>query len=332
MRWYGLLRCAAALTLAVVACRSSAANESPKVITFHGYPDCIELANASTRVVLCPEAGGRVLEYSLDGVNALYLEEADTGQPYVPGKRASMSAGRFDIGPENTIPRHEVLWSGRWQGEVLGTRAARLTSQRDKATGVQLVREFRLAESGSHLTCTQTIRNISDEVTEWCHWSRTFAVGNGICLVPLTEPSRFPHHYVMYEEGRRIDLRPEDEHIRRRDGFLEIFDVPRHPKLGMDSAAGWFAYLMPNDLMFVKRFVVDRDRVYNEVAGLTVSIWYPEDRRVEFEPIGPRERLRPGESASFTEHWHLVRHPFPKNRRQADLEGVRRAVSELTTP
>ena len=44
-------------------------------ITYVGYPDCIELSNATTRVVLCP-VGGRVLEYSLRGKNALYLEEA----------------------------------------------------------------------------------------------------------------------------------------------------------------------------------------------------------------------------------------------------------------
>jgi hypothetical protein len=330
MRCRDVVVCAMIAGCLSPASRLAAADRPAQVITLHGYPNCIELVNGATRVVLCPEAGGRVLEYSLNGVNALYLEEAETGKPYTPGKGASMSAGRFDIGPENIIPRHEVLWSGRWRGEVLGPRAARLTSQRDKTAGTQLVREFRLDEKGSHLACTQTIRNVSDETTEWCHWSRTFAVGNGICLIPLTEPSRFPNFYVMYEDGNRINLRPEDERIRRREGFLEILDVPRHPKLGMDSAAGWFAYLTPNDLMFVKRFAVDRDRVYNEVAGLTLSVWYPEDRRVELEPIGPRERLRPGESASFTEHWHLIKHSFPTNRREVDLKQVRKAVAEMT--
>ena len=42
------------------------------------------------------------------------------------------------------------------------------------------------------------------------------------------------------------------------------------PKLGMDSYAGWFCYLMKNDLMFVKRYPTYPDRVYNEVAGLTI--------------------------------------------------------------
>jgi hypothetical protein len=137
------------------------AQPTAKVISFHGYADCIELNNSTTRVVLGPE-GGRVLEYSLQGKNALYLEEAETG-----------------------------------------------------------------------------------------------------------------------------------------------------------------------DLLFVKRFAVYPDRVYNEAAGLTISIWYPEDRRVELEPIGPRERLKPGESASFTEDWHLLAFPFPADRKQVDLQQLRQVVSKL---
>jgi hypothetical protein len=299
--------------------------EEARRITYVGYADCIELSNATTRVVLCP-VGGRVLEFSLQGKNALYLEEAATKKDYVPGKPAEMSAGRFDIGPENTIPRHPQLWSGPWSGRITGPRSAILTSVEDEPTGTQLEREFRLAAEGSQLSCTQTIRNVSQRTTEWCHWSRTFALGNGICLIPLTSPSRFPNGYVMYEDGERINFRPKDSQIRSRDGFLEIVGVPRQPKLGMDSAAGWFAYLMRNDLMFIKRFKVFPDRVYNEVAGLTISIWYPEDRRVELEPIGPRERLAPGQFASFTEEWTLMPFPFPSNGADVDLSRVRALI------
>jgi len=77
-------------------------------ISYVGYPDCIELRNETTRVVLCPEAGGRVLVYARAGENALYLEEEDTGKDYVQGERASMSAGRFDIGPEKEVLGHST--------------------------------------------------------------------------------------------------------------------------------------------------------------------------------------------------------------------------------
>lgn len=296
--------------------------DAAKVVSFFGYDDCIQIENSTTKVVLCPASGGRVLEYSLNGKNALYLDQSEAGFIYKPGERGVMSAGRFDIGPEKIIPPRPQLWMGRWKGEVTGPRSARMTSVKDEPTGVQLTRDFELSEAGSRLTCKQTITNVSKETKEWCHWSRTFALGNGICVIPLSKTSRFPKHYVMYESGNTININPEDDSIRRRGDFLTITDVPRKPKLGMDSTVGWFAYLMKNDLMFVKRFETFPDRVYNEVAGLTISIWYPEDRRVELEPIGPRERLAPGESATFVEHWELAPFPFPDEPGDVDVDEV----------
>jgi hypothetical protein len=312
--------------VALVACvldPSSAMADEPgaRVVAFYGYDDCIRLENESTRVTLCPAAGGRVLEYSLDGTNCLYLKPGNEGWTYEPGKTdGSMTAGRFDIGPEYIVAKHPVLWMGRWTGEITGPRSARLTSAKDEATGVQLVRDFTLDATTSKLACKQTIRNVSSKTVETCHWSRTFALGKGICVIPLTKPSRFPNGYVMYNPDKSIQIHPEDKNIRQRDGFLEILAAPRYPKLGMETSAGWFAYLMRNDVMFVKQFPVDRDRVYNEVAGLTMSIWYPDAPMCELEPIGPRERIAPGKSASFTETWWLLPHAFPKDDESVDLK------------
>ncbi len=167
----------------------------------------------------------------------------------------------------------------------------------------------------------------------WCHWSRTFAVHGGIAIVPLTpDLDRFPNGYVMYRDGREIIVGPEDPQIRRRGDFLEILGPPAEPKLGMATYAGWFAYQIPTDLAFVKRFATHPDRVYNEVAGLTVSIWYPEAERVpacELEPIGPMEVLAPGEKASFTEHWHLLPNKYPKAGADLDLAALAEAVKKL---
>ena len=51
---------------------------------------------------------------------------------------------------------------------------------------------------------------------------------------------------------------------------------------------------------------------------------------MELEPIGPRETLKPGESASFTEHWWLVDNPFPKNGAQIDLKAFAEKVERET--
>ena len=298
-------------------------------IDFFGYSGCIELKNGDMRVILGPHCGGRVLAYSWKGKNALYLDADQSGWTYTSGEqRIDPCGGRFDIGPEAVIPKHPDLWLGEWTAEIVGPRAARLTSVEDRATGAQLVREFWLDEVSSQLVCKQTIRNVSDETKLWCHWGRTLAKGGGICVIPLTPNSRFPNQYIMYGPGRVMHYQPEDPNIRVRDGFLEIVGTPQYPKLGMDSYAGWLCYLMPNDLMFVKRFHTYPDRVYSEMAALTISIWYYRDTMCELEPIGPRETLAPGESASFTEAWWLLPYPFPEQGDEVDLEDVTKRVDQ----
>ena len=303
-------------------------------VDFLGYPQCVRLSNASTSVVLGHHLGGRILEYALHGRNALLVDPSQAGWIYGQGEAPTIgpSGGRFDVGPEQTIPRHPTLWLGPWTVDPTGERAARLTSQPDDATGVQLTRDFHLASGSSRLACTQTIRNVSRQTTRWCHWSRTFAAGGGIAIVPLTPGSRFPRSWVLYGPGPAINFRPEDPHVRRRGDFLEVTGPPQHPKLGFDSAAGWLAYLTRDGLLFVKRFPVYQDRVYNEVAALTISVWYPDPPthpRVELEPIGPQEVLAPGESASFTEDWYLLPYPFPAPGEELDLDAVAALVSTL---
>lgn len=309
-----------------------AAAELARVISYHGYTKAVELKAGNARAVLCPEVGGRVIEFSLDGKNALRLDEQE-GSPQA-GKQPAVSAGRFDFGPEMTTRPHPKIWSGEWTAEITGDRSAKLTSQRDENCGVQLVREFELKPVASplqaaHLSCRQTIINVSDQPQEYCHWGRSFALGGGICFIPLQGKSRFPSKYALYEDRGIINVQAKDDKIRERDGFLEILGAPRKPKLGFDSYAGWLAYVAPGDLLFVKRFATYPERVYNEAAGLTISVWYPPGDRVELEPIGPRERLAPGQSASFTEEWYLTSYPFPNAGEQVELAKLTSVVQQL---
>ncbi len=318
-----------ALLLALFA-STSLAQDAPKGtgrVDFFGYQGCIKLENETTRVVLCHQAGGRVLEYSLNGTNLIYLDPESAGASGKSGR--GMTGGRFDIGPEQIIPRRNLLWSGEWTAEITGPYSARMTSQYDSATGVRLIRDFKLSSGSSALDVTQTIHNQSSEEKQWCHWSRTFAVGKGIVLVPLVGQSKYPNSYVMYEGSNLIQMRPVDEQIKIRNGYLEITGAPKFPKLGMDTTAGWFTYLAPNDLLFTKQFNADPNRIYNEVAGLTMSIWYPDRPMVELEPIGPREILAPGEKASFTEHWTLHKFPFPAAGKSVELNKIEKVVKSI---
>src|SRR6478672_5321785 len=248
-----------------------------RVVASHGYSQAVELTLGKTRAVLCPQAGGRVLSFTVDGVDALWFDEAE--KKWQPGKPGPITAGRFDYGPELTVAPHPKAWSGEWTAEITEAKTVRLTSPADDPAGIRLVREFRLVPHGNTvgLSCTQTMTNASHQVREVCHWGRSFSPAGGVCVVPLGDrPSRFPGKYALYEDGAVINVRPKDDNIRERDGFLEILAPPRKPKLGFDTFAGWIAYAMPNDTLFVKRFATYPNRVYNEAAGLTLSVWYPQ--------------------------------------------------------
>ena len=275
----------------------------------------IVLENGEARVVISPAKGGRIMQYSWKGKNALEPVEA--------------GPGRFDIGPERIVPKRRELWEGVWKGEITGELSARVTSVEHKETGVQLIRDYSLDPSGSRFVATQTIVNISSKPVYWNHWSRTFAKGGGICLVPLSEHSAYPNQYIMYQgDGRTLDYRPEDPNIEIRDGYFILKGPPRFPKLGLDSHEGWMTYLAPNDLAFIKKFPTYPNRRYWEMIGMTISLWYVENRAsdnlstCELEPIGPREDIAPGESASFTEEWFLQDYQFPANARNMDLGDI----------
>lgn len=293
-----------------------------EIVEYCGYKDCIKLENKSVKLVLSGACGGRVLEYSLNGKNAIYLDREQDGWTYVPGKdKINPGGGRLDIGPERIVPKHLDLWIGKWTAEITGQFSASLTSAQDKETGVQLIRNFNLAPDSSILTVTQTIRNISDKTVSYCHWSRTLAPPDGICIVPLTPDSHYPEKYIMYK-GNTIDFRPKDENILVKDDSIIIKACPEYSKLGFDSSSGWLAYMVPNDILFIKKFPVYPDRVYNEITGMTVCIYYHK-KFCELEPIGPKEIIKPGQSASFTEIWQLENFPFPGNANTIDIVKVK---------
>ena len=152
-------------------------------------------------------------------------------------------------------------------------------------------------------------------------------------MVPVTGFSRMPKKHVIYDDHLVINFAPKNDSITQREGFIIVDGPPEKPKLGFDSMSGWMAYLTRNDLMFVKRWQTFPNRVYGEMASLTLSIWYPAERPMcELEPIGPREILKPGERASFTEEWFLAPHKFPGSGSKVNLPDVKKASRELMAP
>ncbi|MDB2499817.1 hypothetical protein N9X40_03070 [bacterium] len=335
MRTHRLFFCS--IIFVIMAKALSAENPGARVIEYFGYDDAIELTNGECTAILTPAIGGKIMSYQLHGKEALEIIPGEEGyhyDPENPQERIFSGAGRFDFGLERRIAPRDEIWLGGWESEITGPRQATLTSVKHKATGIQVVRTFTLAAKGSHLSCKQTLINIGNKTKQHNHWSRTFGKGGGIVLIPLSDWSRYQNHYAMYEPEGRINIMPENEGIYIKDDCLVVSQAPQHPKLGMDSMEGWFSYLIPNDLLFVKKYPVFPEKNYAERIPMTISIWYVENFRdtlttAELEPIGPLETIAPGERVSFTEDWYLVEHGFPLDKTTLDVKGIVEASKEV---
>jgi hypothetical protein len=285
--------------------------------------DYVEISSSKIKVIIDLKLGGRVIEYSKNGNNVLFVRtEGDSEQTGPDG-------GRCDFGPERIAPPRPETWLGEWELVEKTENFIKIKSQVAKAAGVQLFREFLLSKESTHLKFTQTIINVSDSPKRYCHWSRTFGEPNGICLAPLNPKSRFPKGYMVYTGNNKLDYSPKGgENERVRDGILELLGPPENPKFVTDGSEGWLAYITPNNQLFLKTFEVFPEKVYGEMTGATVSIWYNREGICEIEPIGPWESINPGESISFSENWYIVDFDYPKDK-MADLIKIKSIVGEL---
>lgn len=294
------------------------AQTSATFVSAYGYDSCIELRNAHVQVILEPNAGGRVIRYSLNGVNILYEDSTQNGwisTSGMPRVKGHIAGGRFDIGPSRIKPNTDLFFFGKWKAFITGESSAKLVSQTDASIGMYLIRDFTLDSITSRFVCKQTIVNSGVNAVSASFWSRTFAVGNGICVLPVPKISRFPSKYVMFMNRDTINLFPRDSNIVQREGCLVIKGPPQKPKLEMDvSTSGWIAYMAVSNVLFVKKFSVFNDKRYGDVTAANASIWYNGVQMTEIEPIGPLEDILPGEKRSFCEEWHLLSFPFPSDR------------------
>lgn len=312
----------------------SGSSHGSKFITSHGYDNCIELSNGVCRVVLEPNCGGRVLVYEIDGKNALYVDPEQNGFIPEPDTWDSIPslhpcAGRFDIGPEKIKPDTKLFWLGKWRAEITGKFSARLTSQVDEKEKLQLVRDFQLDPKTSKFKVTQTIKNLGNNPRKLCYWSRTFATGGGICVVPLSKPNRFPGGYLNYADGNVMRFMPGlEDNIKVMDDYLLILGAVKLPKLVFDSDKGWLAYITKDDLLFVKTYDYDESYEYGEMAAVPLSIWYFENKVAELEPMGPWEWIDPKGESSFSETWHLLPYNYPENK-EVDVAKINAKVTAL---
>ena len=282
----------------------------------------VKISNGKFQVAIDLEVGGRVMEYSKNGNNVIFV------RPDNDNNNTDPDGGRCDFGPEKIAPPRPETWLESWELMEKSENYIKIRSQIAKAAGVRLIREFTLDDYSSHLKFVQTIINVNESPKRYCHWSRTFGEKNGICLAPLNPNSRFPKGYMVYSGSNQLNYSPKGGNNEQvREGVLEITGPPDNPKFVTDASEGWLAYITADNQLFIKTFEIFPDKIYGEMTGATVSVWYNKEGICEIEPIGPWEWINPGESISFTENWYLFDYKYPEDKK-ADLKKIREIIEK----
>ncbi len=288
-------------------------------IDYKGWRGCYELTNPLVRVVIVPQIGGRVMEYSIAGECPIWQNKAELGvvRPWEVGRKWHNYGGHkawnapqqnwrapdldnfYDYAPAKAEPI-ETTDSGE---KMIGVR---VTCDPIPRLGLQFVREVYLAQRTSRVRLVETMRNVCDREVEWGIWGVTQV--NAPCWVafPLDLGGSGP-------DGWRR-LLPADEfpdpHSVTRTGSVGVMKYPNAiDKIGTGSLDGWMVYLR-DQLAYVKQWSVRTvDAVYPD-EGCNMEVFAADKAMggyVEMEVLGPVVKLRPGEATQLTEDWFLSR-------------------------
>lgn len=294
-------------------------NAQIKIAPAFGYDSCLIIRAKDYKLVIDPNVGGRVMEYSIKGKNIIYEDHDQDGWTPEQSEQppnGHIAGARFDVGPLQLRNNDREFWYGKWSYEIKGDYSVTIKSKIDKANDIQLERDFTLDEKTGELSFEQRIYNRDDQAQRFAYWSRTFYTGGGTVILPLNPESKYPGQFAVYGDRKELmvyynyDINKEPT-LTKQNGYLFINGPFSYQKIDLDMSYGWVGYLQ-DDLFFSKTFPVYEDKVYADVTGANFSVWYNENRMVEIEPIGPWEWIEPDSAISFTENWQLKQYPALK--------------------
>lgn len=309
------------LTAGLTACLacSASAKATIKRVDYKGWKDCYEMSNPLVRLVIVPQIGGRIMEYSTFGENVIWqnqdelgvVKSSDIGKKWhnYGGYKAWNSPQSKWIFPnldnfyDYASAKVEVI-----PGDNAGIR---VSCTPIKHLGFQYVREIYLDDDTSHVRIVETMKNIVDREIEWGAWEVTQVNAPCKLAFPMNENSRFPLGWaIQHYEGKDMKQVTRFGNI----GVMEYTGVV--DKIGTDATDGWLVY-MNDKLGYVKRWNVAPSDTYPD-GGCNTEIFTGNETiagvYVEMEVLGPVLKLKPGEQTQLIEDWYLTKlDKGPKN-------------------
>ena len=273
------------------------------IIKYRGWDNCYQLKNKNCEVIICPEAGGRVLKYALKGENAIYENPEFNGKllaDFQEKRSLWPDGGRFDIGAESIPGKlHDQIYMGKWETLETGNFSLKIKCPTPNEMGIEVIREFILSKNGTKLQVNQTMRNTTDSVIRRHFWNRIFCPAGGIVKLPVDKKSVHRNGYRLMNDTT-VNVK---DRLTISAGRLQFKTIQPTIKLGTDSRKGLISY-HKNGLTISMHFDIDKRGDYSDTDKNT-TIFYSNGVVTELEPVSATYVLKPDQEIDFKQSWTL---------------------------
>lgn len=323
-----MLKFKALLSLILLALSTSAfARVTIERIEYRGWHDSYRLTAGEYSLVVVPEIGGRIMEYSYGGQNVIWENAGEFGQTYPLSKDAHDYGGsKLWVTPQEdwSWPPSPMLDFGKANVQIeqtpKGLPLIRVIGCPDLETGVVFTKEISLDDSGD-VSITHRLTNISGKTLNHGVWEITHAQTPCLVAFPIKAKSRFP--------GGITYITAESRNSRQfsvKNGLCVVNYLGEMGKIGADSDGPWMIWFQGN-LAFVKLFDGMRKGAEYPDGGCSVQVLTSDAKLgyVEMETMGPIAKLAPGAKSELIEHWRIFRLSQPvkdENRVHKSVKGM----------
>ncbi len=273
-------------------------------ITYHGWPNCVRLANNTIELVVTTDVGPRIIHFGfVGGENEFATVPDQLGQ--TGGDVWQIYGGhRFwhapEAQPRTYFPDNAPVTVEAHAGFV------RFIQPPESTTGLQKEIDITLSPSGAQATVTHRLTNHTLWPVELAPWALSVMAPGGTAVLPL--PPRGSHAENLLPNTRLI-LWPYTNMADPRWHWGERYILLRQEpgnavsqKVGAFVPDGWVGHVR-NGRFFCKTFVVQPDAVYPDL-DVNVEL-FTCDFMLEVETLGPLVTLPPGTAVTHTENWFL---------------------------
>lgn len=282
-------------------------------IKYKGWKNNIRMRNGEAELILTLDVGPRVISYKLaDGKN-VFVELTDQMGKSGETEWVARGGHRLWVGPED-LTRTYAPDNQPIKYEELPGGAIRLIQNPDEF-GIQKEMDVQLASSGSKVTVTHRIKNLSNKEADLAPWVLTMMAPGGVEIIPL--PPKRPHpgppknakSAAEYWPNQVMVVWPftdfKDPRWSLGTKYITLrHDTQRGPtKIGLAHQLGWIGYLNQGTL-FIKRIPFEPGKMYAD-NGCNFETFSNEVMQ-EIESLGPIVNLAPGKSVEHVEQWELV--------------------------